>query len=251
MRSYLIKLCKSAIGKNLFANFYGVGVNLFNQILLVPFYLSFWGVEKYGDWIVLTAISTMFTMSDIGLNTVTANRFIIKFTEGNKQECTSLLTNNFILLLFTALIAIGGVIVFSFSFDIVKVIGLHVTGMNTARYVFILLTVQIFTGMFSAVINAVYRANSMTSKATFLDNSGRLLEALILFFGLLLKISLEVIVTFYLLPRLIILVYKQIDTKQLFPYIFRFSDFNFNFLDIYVISSRKCSYITGIYTSCE
>ena len=64
---------KNVILKNIAGNFYGVGVNLFSQIILVPFFINYWGIELYADWIALTAISSFFSMSDIGLNIVTSN----------------------------------------------------------------------------------------------------------------------------------------------------------------------------------
>ena len=85
--------------KNILGNFYGIGVNLFSQIVLVPFFISYWGIELYGDWIALTAVSSFFSMSDIGLNTVTANAYSIAYNRGNTKECDSLLANNVILIL--------------------------------------------------------------------------------------------------------------------------------------------------------
>ena len=64
--------------KNLCANFSGIGINLFCQVILVPFYIEQWGVDKYADWIVLSSVSSVFSMSDIGLNTVISNQFSIK-----------------------------------------------------------------------------------------------------------------------------------------------------------------------------
>lgn len=44
----------SPIRKNLLANGFGIGVQLLNQIVLVPFYILFWGNELYSDWIVIS-----------------------------------------------------------------------------------------------------------------------------------------------------------------------------------------------------
>ena len=90
-----MKMKISAVKKNLLANFFGIGVQLFTQIALIPLFLIFWDINTYSDWIILTAISSFFAMSDIGLNSVTINRFVIKHTEGNLVECRSLLTNNY------------------------------------------------------------------------------------------------------------------------------------------------------------
>lgn len=61
----------SPIRKNITANMFGVGVQLLNQIILVPFYILFWGNELYSDWIVISALTTIFAMSDVGLKPLT------------------------------------------------------------------------------------------------------------------------------------------------------------------------------------
>jgi len=225
-----MKILKTPIAKNLFANFYGVGINLFNQILLVPFYLTLWGVEKYSDWIVLTTVTSFFAMSDIGLNTVTSNRFSIKISEGDRNECSLLLTNNYVLLLIVASLSIIGITLFALTVDLVELFGLHVLSNSSARYVLIVLVIHVFMGMASGVINAVYRAFSLTSKSTYLDNTVRLAEGLILLLGLLLQMRIEVIVTLYLIPRLIVLIFKHYNTKKLYPYKFRLSEFQMSLL---------------------
>ena len=42
--------------KNLCANFSGIGINLFCQVILVPFYIEQWGVDKYGLYFHLSQV---------------------------------------------------------------------------------------------------------------------------------------------------------------------------------------------------
>ena len=107
-------LLRSPIRKNLLANFFGVGVQLLNQIVLVPFYILFWGNDLYSDWIVISALTTIFAISDVGLNNVIQNRFSIKLSEKNFNECNALLTDNFILVFVTLLITMLGGAAFIF-----------------------------------------------------------------------------------------------------------------------------------------
>ena len=91
-------LFNSPIRKNFLANLFGIGVQLLYQIVLVPFYILYWGNNLYSDWIVLSAITVIFGMSDIGINSVIQNRFSIKYAEGNLSECNTLLSFNFIII---------------------------------------------------------------------------------------------------------------------------------------------------------
>lgn len=214
----------SAVKKNLLANFFGVGVQLFTQILLIPLFLIFWDINTYGDWIILTAISSFFAMSDIGLNSVTINRFVIKHTEGNIDECRSLLTNNYLLILTLFLFSIVGTLVYVRFFDISENLGLHIVTRDVASAVFILLICHIFLGMASAVLDAIYRTSSLNHKAVYIGNVVRLLEGLILVFSLIFQLQLIAMVLLYLVPRLISFFYKAIDTKKIFDYSFHFKN---------------------------
>ena len=140
----------SPIRKNLVANGFGIGVQLLNQVVLVPFYILFWGNELYSDWIVISALTLIFSMSDIGLNNVIQNRFTIKLSEGNHKECNSLLTDNFLLVVVTLLVTLVGCIVFISFWDITKVMNLHILSREHANFVFLILIVKVFVSMLLA-----------------------------------------------------------------------------------------------------
>lgn len=53
-------LYNSTISKNLIANIFGVGIQLINQVILIPLYLIYWPIDLYSDWIVITALSAFF-----------------------------------------------------------------------------------------------------------------------------------------------------------------------------------------------
>ncbi|NEU10257.1 oligosaccharide flippase family protein [Flavihumibacter sp. R14] len=208
----------SSIRKNLVANLFGIGVLIFNQVILVPVYLHFWDVEVYSDWIVLTAISSFFAMSDIGLNSVTINQFVIKNEEGNIEECKSLMTNNYLLVIFVFLISIAGSAIYVFAFDIVSSLGLHAISREESNYIFLMLVAYIFIGMISSVPDAIYRSSSLNHKAVYINNCVRLAEGLMLMTSLFTHLSITYLVTLYLIPRIVAFFYKFFDTKNYFPY---------------------------------
>jgi len=80
---------KAPIAKNMYANLFGVIVNLLNQIVLVPLFLLMWPMELYGDWIILSSFSVFFSMTDLGFNSASMNYFSIKYAEGKYTACSS------------------------------------------------------------------------------------------------------------------------------------------------------------------
>ena len=225
-----MKIKLSAVKKNLIANFFGIGVQLFTQIILIPLYLIFWDIDTYSDWIILTAISSFFAMSDVGLNSVTINQFVIQYVEGNRKECSSLLTNNYLLILIIFILSILGTSLYIYFVDISENLGLHAISRQTATFVFLLLVSHIFIGMASSVLDSIYRAVSLNHKAVYIGNIVRLVEGLIIMSSLIFNISMIIMVIFYLLPRIFSFVFKIIDTKKYYNYSFQFKNINWKLL---------------------
>lgn len=225
-----MKLKLSAVKKNLIANFFGIGVQLFTQIIIVPLYLIFWDIDTYSDWIILTAISSFFAMSDVGLNSVTINQFVMQYADGNREECSSLLTNNYLLIFIIFILSILGTSLYVYFIDISENLGLHAISRHSATVVFLLLVSHIFIGMTSSVLDAIYRAVSLNHKAVYIGNIVRLVEGLIIITSLILHVSMIIMVIFYLLPRIISFVFKLIDTRKYFDYAFQFKFINLKLL---------------------
>lgn len=217
----------SPVRKNLLANLFGVGVQLTNQVLLVPFFIIFWGNELYSDWIVLSALTAIFSMSDVGLNNVIQNRFAIKFSEGDIKECNSLITNNYILILTTLVLTLVGVLVFEYFWDITGVMAIHKLTRTESNWVFALLLVKVFVGMLSSVADAVYRGTHNASLATYITQVGLLSTSILTLIGIILKCNIVLLCILITLPQLIITIIKYFHSKRYFSYKFTFKTADF------------------------
>lgn len=216
----------SPIRKNLAANLYGTGIQLINQILLVPFYIVFWGNELYSDWIVISALTAFFTMSDIGLNNVIQNRFAMKLAEGDVKECNSLMTDNFVLVsIIFALVLIlsGGFLYFT---DITEVMNIRVLSRQEANVVFLLLICRVFIDMYRNIENAIYRAVHNASRAILFDQTTLLFIALLTLGCIIVGVPMTWMCLLIITPSAIMLVYKYFDVKKYYDYRFSFKQFN-------------------------
>lgn len=213
-----MKIFNSPLKKNLLANFAGIGVQILNQILLVPLFLRLWDVNLYGDWIVITAISSFFAMSDAGLNSVTSNRFTISYAAGKIEECKSLLANNYLLIIVVGCLSLVGAIGYVAIWDIIPSLGLHQLGRREASFVFVILIAQVFLGMATSVIDVLYRANSLNHIAVNLSNGVRLAEFGVVLMCLIGSASMWLLVLLFQIPRCAVFVYKLWNTRSLFKY---------------------------------
>lgn len=209
-----MNIINSPIRKNVVANLFGIGVNLLNQIVIVPFYIIYWGNDLYSDWIVISALTAFFGMSDIGLNSVIQNRFSIKYSQGEVQECNSLLISNFTIvgiIGFTCIMI--GIIYISF-FDISRQMGLNILSRSEGNTIFIILLCQVFIQMFSSIENAIYRATHNASVAVYYDQTAKLIIVGITFLCLLLNVSIVVMCFLICLPNLLLIFIKHFNAYK-------------------------------------
>ena len=115
---------KVPIAKNMYANLFGIIVNLLNQIVLVPLFLIMWPIELYGDWIILSSFSVFFSMTDLGFNSASMNYFSIKYAEGKYTACSKVIINNYVLISVISVCVLLLTVAFLCVFDIVSIFDL-------------------------------------------------------------------------------------------------------------------------------
>lgn len=87
-------LKKKIIGNSI-AVLFQKGIRVFEQLLLVPFFITAWGAEYYGEWLTLTIVPSMLALSDLGFGTAAANYFVLKYASGAKQEAANFSKSGF------------------------------------------------------------------------------------------------------------------------------------------------------------
>ncbi|MGK6351557.1 lipopolysaccharide biosynthesis protein [Parapedobacter sp. DT-150] len=215
-----------SIAKNYAANLFGMGVNFLNQIGMVPLFISMWGVDKYADWILITALSTFFTMSNMGLNQATNNAFAIKYQQKDFVACRKLLTNSFLFVL-----AVGGlfmlvVLVIGFLVGFKSILNTTVFTETETSIVFILLLFNVFVKMYGGVYAGIYRVKSYAHVSAMIDNIIQLSGLLILFLGILLQTNIIIVIIAYNIPALIGIVYRHYRSQKWFKISFHFQHFD-------------------------
>jgi O-antigen/teichoic acid export membrane protein len=81
----------AGVKHNLTANLYGTSIAVVGQIILVPFFLRYWGQTYYGQWLVLSAVPAYLALSDIGISNALGNEFSIAVERGEGPRARNLL----------------------------------------------------------------------------------------------------------------------------------------------------------------
>lgn len=71
-------------------------IKIAEQLLLVPFFISAWGVAYYGEWLTLTIIPTIIGFSDLGFGSAACNSFVLKYASNDKQGSANISKSGFL-----------------------------------------------------------------------------------------------------------------------------------------------------------
>ena len=93
----------SSIKKRLFGNFggstYALLVTTLTQLFSIPLFLHFWGSSAYGEWLVLSAIASYLSLSDVGFSKVASNRMAMLVASNNYERARMILHSASVFLL--------------------------------------------------------------------------------------------------------------------------------------------------------
>jgi O-antigen/teichoic acid export membrane protein len=148
--------------KNFSANVFGQIVHAATIFLLVPIYLTAWGVEVYGTWLVLLAVPAMFaSTADAGLLPVAGNEMTNRFAQGKREDVVRLFQSSWIFVTGLSLLVMGAAGGVAAATGVNRLLGLSGTPENeTLRVLACLLAVGLVNfqnGMAGATLRAIGR----------------------------------------------------------------------------------------------
>ena len=214
--------------KNVGANSLTMGIIMLFRLLSVPVFIKFWGVDLYGEWIVLNALTAYFAMTDIGLNTATANMVSCHYVNKEFQKCDTLINNNIFfiiatfLLLFMVLLGINELNILSNLFQF-KLISNKTLQIGT-----FLLFGQVFVGILNNLLSTIYRATNYFAKGVMIDNVIRIAENSVLLFGVAANLSILSILLLGLIVKVFGILFKFFDSRKYYKFSIGFQYVRYN-----------------------
>jgi O-antigen/teichoic acid export membrane protein len=90
---------------------FGQVVHLFIRLAEVPLFLTFWGAERYGEWLVIAAIPASLAIADIGFTSTTQREMTMRIGAADRQGAIAAFQSTWVLLviLSVVLLATAGV----------------------------------------------------------------------------------------------------------------------------------------------
>ncbi len=160
------------------ANAYGQVVMIIVQVLGVPVLLHFWGMQLYGEWLILSAIPTYLSMVDLGFSQSAANDMTARVARGDNQgalvifQSLSALVYGIIL----ACLIISGLLVFYLPFG--KWMHISTLSISDTRWVLWFLAASVVIHLADGVNHAGYRSHGEYAFHSFFSYSALLVQQL-------------------------------------------------------------------------
>ncbi|MFQ6006143.1 MAG: lipopolysaccharide biosynthesis protein [Woeseia sp.] len=171
---------RSRLTKGLGAQAFTQIVNVLIQIGTVPLLIVAWGVELYGEWLILTAIPVYLAMSDVGFPTAATNEMTMAVGRGDRPAALEAFQSVWLLVLvvsFAVVMAVGGA---AWLLPLTGWLNLSVLTGASAGLILLLLSGQVLVSFQSGLIYAGFHCEGNYGLGQFLVTGVRILE-----FGLL------------------------------------------------------------------
>jgi O-antigen/teichoic acid export membrane protein len=147
------------------------------QLGAVPLLLHAWGAAKYGDWILLTAVPSYLSMSDLGFGDASGSDMTARVAAGDKEGALRTFQSSWVLLtLICAIVAIAALLLTPW-FPWQSWLRLAGLSGSEAAAIITVMTFYVLVGQQAGVLESGYRCDGNYALGTALASALRLAEA--------------------------------------------------------------------------
>jgi O-antigen/teichoic acid export membrane protein len=163
-RSKLRRRAWEAIVSVVFSRFVRTG----EQFILVPIYLSAWGVDTYGEWLTLTAMTAFLSFTNFGLGQAAASEIVMAIGAGDRERAQQAFSSSAFMLSVIALVVIAGLAAISLHVDISALAGFTKLGRREAAVIASCTGVNVILWFFCEPLSAALSATIGAGRANLL-----------------------------------------------------------------------------------
>jgi len=173
-----MKNLRSRLLKGLGANAFGQLASIVIQVISVPVFLQAWGVELYGEWLILSTVPAYFAMSDVGFANVAANEMTMLVAKGERDKALEIFQSTWLFISFTCCSIFGVLLLSVGNLPLEHWLNLHHQTRQTVSVIFLLFTLHILVKLQSGLLEAGFRCDGNYALGVFSTNIVRLFENL-------------------------------------------------------------------------
>lgn len=171
---------KSQFTWGLFSQGYSQAVTIGAQMLVLPLMVTFWGAEKYGSWLIISALPSYLAMADLGFAQISANDMTMRMARGDSQGALIVNQTAWLFNLGVTLILIVAFGLFVAIVPLDELFGLKTEGVGNVSAATFLLGLLTLTSIIFGVVGAGMRSVGLLWAVVSINATSRLTEALLL-----------------------------------------------------------------------
>ena len=149
---------KKRIFKNSLATGFNKAVVILRQLLLVPFFIKYWGADLYGEWLTLTIIPTILAFADFGFGSAASSSMVLAYADKRNKDFADMAVTGFFAV--TIMIAIVWVISFGLLqfLSYLKIFDSLLISNKQAYWVILFLMIARSIGFYQQFFEGYFRA---------------------------------------------------------------------------------------------
>ena len=134
------------------------GVTVAYNLVLMPILLSAWGAQIYGEWVLLTAVAAMASLSNVGIAQASASEIVMRVSAGDREQAQRVLSTTVVSLeLLVAVVIAASALNISMAGS-GKALGVIDIPVAEARAVVVMAIATVLAGFFTAPLGAATSA---------------------------------------------------------------------------------------------
>jgi O-antigen/teichoic acid export membrane protein len=164
LRNPMLRRILGAAAANAFARV----IRVVEQLLLIPLLLSAWGVDRFGEWIVLTSIAVFATLANLGVGQTARSDIVIRYAAGDTEGAARAHFTSLVLLTLLAAVGFAGIAGFAHAFDIGRFVSLKAMSAEEARFIMVVVGVSAFVTFYTEPLTGAINAVAGAATPNFL-----------------------------------------------------------------------------------
>jgi len=177
----------------------GQVLNVGIRLMLVPIFLSTWGAEAYGEWLILTAVAAWFALGDFGAQLYFINRLTTEWAAGRIDIFQRVLSTGLLLFIVFSVLLLGVALLAVLLLPITSWLELKAVDHDLVKAILLLMALRFSVSLPVGLFLGIYRAIGVQATSVMYGNLILMIQfvasalALLAGGGMLLLASLEVV----------------------------------------------------------
>lgn len=213
------------IGANSFSNLATIAI----QLISVPVFINYWGVQLYAEWLLLSTIPAYLAMSDIGFTSVAGNQMTMRVSAGDHEGALVSFQSTWFLLSSVSVFVFLLVVVFLFYLPSEYIIDRTTQNYNDILIIICLLTLYALFSLQGGLLFSGYRCEGNYALGVMINAFTRLFENFSVLIGVLFGADLVTAALILVLSRLIGTILSRIILQRRSPWIvygYKYAEFH-------------------------